>query len=125
MRRVASPVVASRAADTHVGRTRCCSIAVQFQQLLDALAAGRLKLKEHRLRHGKQALRGERRLADDTYAELLDGLSERKFAGVSRCAARRHHAQLTALVPWKRDDSPNSLAGHPGWPRCSSLTYAQ
>ena len=29
------------------------------------------------------------------------------------------------LVPWKRDASHNSRAGHPGWRRCSSLTYAQ
>ena len=29
------------------------------------------------------------------------------------------------LVPWKRDDSHNSRAGHPVWPRRSSLTYAQ
>ena len=30
-----------------------------------------------------------------------------------------------SLVPWKRDDSHNSLAGRPVWLRCSSLTYAQ
>ena len=29
------------------------------------------------------------------------------------------------LVPWKRDDSHNSRAGHPASRRCSSLTYAQ
>jgi hypothetical protein len=29
------------------------------------------------------------------------------------------------LVPWNRDVSHNSRAGHPGWRRCSSLTYAQ
>ena len=28
-------------------------------------------------------------------------------------------------VPWKRDASHNSRAGHPVWRRCSSLTYAQ
>ena len=28
-------------------------------------------------------------------------------------------------VPWKRGLSPNSRAGHPGWLRCSSLTYAE
>ena len=29
------------------------------------------------------------------------------------------------LVPWKRDASHNSRAGHPGWRRCSSLTYSR
>ena len=29
------------------------------------------------------------------------------------------------LVPWKRGSSPNSRAGHPGWLRGSSLTYAE
>src|SRR5829696_6279747 len=28
-------------------------------------------------------------------------------------------------VPWKRDDSHNSRAGHPRWRRCSSVEYAQ
>jgi tetratricopeptide (TPR) repeat protein len=30
-----------------------------------------------------------------------------------------------SLVPWNRDDSHHSRAGHPVWRRCSSLTYAQ
>jgi hypothetical protein len=52
---------------------------------------------------------------------------------------RRRGNETLRLVPWKRDDSPNSRAGHPsstpprtlraagapGWLRCSSLTYAQ
>ena len=29
------------------------------------------------------------------------------------------------LVPWKRDESHNSRAGHPDWRRCSFLRYAQ
>src|SRR4051812_11910588 len=30
---------------------------------------------------------------------------------------------ILTLAPWKRDDSHNARAGHPGWLRCFSLTY--
>ena len=35
------------------------------------------------------------------------------------------HIPRRQLVPWKRDDSHKSRAGHPGWRRCSSVPYAQ
>jgi hypothetical protein len=31
---------------------------------------------------------------------------------------------VASLVPWKRDDSHNSRAGHPARRRCTSLNYA-
>jgi hypothetical protein len=43
-----------------------------------------------------------------------------------RYAGTQFDAEVVqALVPWNRDDSHNSRAGHPGRRRCSSLTYAQ
>ena len=58
----------------------------RFRQSLDALkvqGAGRLNLPNTDFDTGKPAARGEYRLADDTYAELLDTLAKRRFAGVS------------------------------------------
>jgi hypothetical protein len=43
----------------------------------------------------------------------------------SDCAARGPHRTTRTLVPWKRDVSHKSHAGHPGRRRCSSLTYAR
>ena len=54
----------------------------RFHQSLDALKAGRLNLTNTDFDTGKPAARGEYPLADDTYAELVDKLAERGFAGV-------------------------------------------
>jgi hypothetical protein len=40
------------------------------------------------------------------------------------CCERHVHSR-SELVPWKRDPSRNSRAGHPGWRRCSSLKYSR
>jgi hypothetical protein len=45
-------------------------------------------------------------------------------AGVERLIGQMQEAN-ERLVPWKRDTSPNSRAGHPGSRRCSSFAYAQ
>lgn len=46
----------------------------------------------------------------------LPGLEN--LINTGRSGMSRH----SPLVPWKRDASHNSRAGHPGWLRCSSLT---
>jgi len=63
--------------------------------------------------------------------EMLFGLGAASLnlavSAASRYAqsAERWWTCESQLVPWNRDNSPNSRAGHPGWRRCSSLTYAQ
>jgi len=54
----------------------------RFHQSLDALRAGRLNLPNTDFDTGRPAARGEYPLADETYAELVDQLAGRKFAGV-------------------------------------------
>lgn len=65
----------------------------RFTRELGALRAGRLNLANTNLDVGVPTARGEYELADDTYAELLDKLAERKFSDVSdalRADLRRH-----------------------------------
>ena len=65
----------------------------RFTRELGALRAGRLNLANTNLDVGVPTARGEYELADDTYAELLDELAERKFSDVSdalRADLRRH-----------------------------------
>jgi hypothetical protein len=57
------------------------------------MRAGRLNLANVNLDVGVPTARGEYHLADDTYGELLEKLSDRKFADVSdalRVELRRH-----------------------------------
>jgi len=54
----------------------------RFHQSLDALAAGHLTLANTDFDTGKPTRRGEYALADETYDQLLDKLSDRKFADV-------------------------------------------
>jgi O-6-methylguanine DNA methyltransferase len=60
------------------------------------------------------------------YAEIAAriGHPQASRAVAQACEANLHRLR-TLLVPWKRDASHNSRAGHPGSPRCSSLTYAR
>jgi len=58
--------------------------------------------------------------------EHVAGGDRRPGARPERVQAWRQVTLYVAdLVPWNRDDSHNSRAGHPVWLRCSSLTYAQ
>ena len=65
----------------------------RFTQELNAMRAGRLNLVNANLDIGAPTARGVYQLADDTYVELLDKLTERKFSDVSdalRADLRRH-----------------------------------
>lgn len=65
----------------------------RFTRELGAMRAGRLNLANTNLDVGVPTARGEYALADDTYAELLEKLAERKFSDVSnalRADLRRH-----------------------------------
>ena len=65
----------------------------RFTRELSAVRAGRLNLANTNLDVGVPTARGEYNLADETYAELLEKLTERKFADVSdalRVELRRH-----------------------------------
>jgi hypothetical protein len=54
----------------------------QYGATLDALDRGRLNLSNTDFDTGKPTVHGEYRLADDTYAELLGRLADRRFANV-------------------------------------------
>ena len=58
-------------------------------------------------------------------ARGLSGTTSYRWTSSSRHGGARYLDQGVGLVPWKRDASHNSRAGHPVWRRCSSLTYAQ
>jgi hypothetical protein len=53
----------------------------RFRGALDAVAAGRLDLRNTDFDTGRPSSQGEYALADDTYAELLHRLADRKFSG--------------------------------------------
>lgn len=55
----------------------------RYRASLAALRAGRLDLRNTDFDTGRPSAHGEYELADDTYAELLDRLADRKFEGVS------------------------------------------
>ena len=55
----------------------------RYRTALDALGRGRLDLPNTDFDTGKPSAQGEYPLADETYAELLNRLSDQKFAGVS------------------------------------------
>jgi hypothetical protein len=54
----------------------------RYRAALDSVGAGRIKLANTDFDTGKPSAHGEYALADDTYAELLHRLANRKFAGV-------------------------------------------
>jgi hypothetical protein len=54
----------------------------RYRSELSALAAGRLNLANTDFDTGKPSAHGEYELADETYAELLDTLADRRFANV-------------------------------------------
>jgi hypothetical protein len=54
----------------------------RFGALLDALARSRLDLANTNFDTGRPVARGSYALADETYAELLDRIADREFAGV-------------------------------------------
>ena len=65
----------------------------RFTRELDAMRAGRLNLANTNLDVGVATGRGEYKMADDTYDELLGKLTDRKFADVSdalHAELRRH-----------------------------------
>jgi hypothetical protein len=65
----------------------------RFTRELDAMRGGRLNLANTNLDVGVPTARGEYKLSDDTYDELLVKLTERKFSDVSdalRGELRRH-----------------------------------
>jgi hypothetical protein len=73
----------------------------RYRASLDALGAGRLTLANTDFDTGKPSVHGEYRLADDTYAKLLDKLAGRKFAGVSD-PLRKRIAAFYAAAPGRR-----------------------
>jgi hypothetical protein len=54
----------------------------RYHALISAERNGRLKLEDMNLDTGKPLRQGDYRLADETYAKLLDKLAERSFANV-------------------------------------------
>jgi hypothetical protein len=54
----------------------------RYSAALDAVARGRLDLPNTDFDTGEPSAHGEYELADETYAELLDRLADRKFAGI-------------------------------------------
>ena len=54
----------------------------RFQQLLDAQRAGRLQLANTNFDTGQPTVRGEYAMADDTYDELLEKLTDRAFVNL-------------------------------------------
>ena len=95
----------------------------RFRQSLDAIRAqraGRLNLPNTDFDTGRPSVRGEYPLADDTYAELLDKLAERKFAGVPvelRNTITRYYGTVDPPQPQSRRErkrdarSRDALAG--------------
>jgi hypothetical protein len=70
----------------------------RYQTSLQAVTQGRLKLANTNFDTGKLSAHGEYALADDTYAELLDRLTKRQFAGATP-ALRKNIAEFYAAAP--------------------------
>jgi hypothetical protein len=70
----------------------------RYGAALDALARGRLDLPNTDFDTGKPTARGEYALADETYADLLHRLADRRFAGVPD-ALRKNIAAFYATAP--------------------------
>jgi len=70
----------------------------RYGAALDAVARRRLELRNADFDTGKPSRQGEYALADDTYAELLHRLADRKFAGAST-PLRKNIVQFYAAAP--------------------------
>jgi hypothetical protein len=70
----------------------------RYRAALDSVGAGRLDLVNTDFDTGKPSARGEYVLADETYAELLHRLADRRFAGVPD-ALRRNITVFYAVAP--------------------------
>jgi hypothetical protein len=70
----------------------------RYQTSLQAVSRGRLSLPNTNFDTGKLSAHGEYALADDTYAELLDRLAGRQFAGVPP-GLRKNIAAFYAAAP--------------------------
>jgi len=70
----------------------------RYGAALDAVARRRLDLRNADFDTGKPSRQGEYALADDTYAELLHRLADRKFAGAST-PLRKNIVQFYAAAP--------------------------
>jgi hypothetical protein len=68
----------------------------RYRATLDALGRGRLDLPNTDFDTGKPSAHGEYELADQTYLELLDRLTDRKFAGVPDLLRRNINAFYAA-----------------------------
>jgi hypothetical protein len=68
----------------------------RFAASLEAVGRGRIELPNTDFDTGKPSAHGEYALADDTYADLLQRLAERKFAGVSRALQKNIEAFYAA-----------------------------
>jgi len=55
----------------------------QYRRLLDAERAGRLRIPDENFDLGEPTKAGTYKLADETYAELVERLAERNFEGIS------------------------------------------
>jgi hypothetical protein len=74
------------------GFTASCE---QYRASLRALRSGRLTLSDVDLDTGKRSASRRNRLADETYADLLDELAEKNFGGVSPELRRNLNAYYT------------------------------
>jgi hypothetical protein len=72
--------------------------STRYRRALEALGRGRLDLANTDFDTGKPSTHGEYELADSTYAELLDRLSQRNFSDTP-AALRRHIAAYYAAAP--------------------------
>ncbi len=72
--------------------------STRYRRALEALGRGRLDLANTDFDTGKPSTHGEYELADSTYAELLDRLSQRNFSDAP-AALRRHIAAYYAAAP--------------------------
>jgi Zinc dependent phospholipase C len=70
----------------------------RYRTALDSVGAGRINLANTDFDTGKPSAHGEYALADDTYAELLHRLANRKFAGVP-AALRANILAFYAAAP--------------------------
>jgi hypothetical protein len=75
----------------------------RYRTALRAAGQGRLDLANTNFDTGRPSAHGEYALADETYADLLDRLASRRFAGVSRALARNITA-FYAAAPDRMSD---------------------
>ena len=79
--------------------------------MLDALDRGRARTSSNTdFDTGKPSVHGEYRLADETYAELLDRLADREVRGV-RTELRENIAAYYATAPQREAEPERAEAG--------------